>query len=75
MIYYFVLKLNLTNWMLSTYLIVILIIVKIDKQMQNEVWWYNYYLQNFTFQIYIFFLNYSAFMQWVALDVVSPESK
>jgi hypothetical protein len=52
MIYHFVLKLNLTNWMLLTYLMVILTIVKIGKKMQKEVWWYNNYLQNFTFQIY-----------------------
>jgi hypothetical protein len=31
------------------------LVLKIDKQMQNEVWWYNYYLQNFTFQINNFF--------------------
>ena len=59
--------------MLLTYLMVILIIVKIEKKMQSEVRWYNYYLQNFT---YINFLeNDSAFVQWVELNLLSPESK
>jgi len=39
--------------MLLTYLMVIPIIVKIEKKMQNEVWWYNYYLQNFTSTLFL----------------------